>query len=276
MPCGTDAGRGAMRSLVAVVLGGGLAGCALEPGGGFSTLGEVQVGGALETTFLPTGDGREVELTSALLTVVAATLQSLSGGGGDNSLDPSAPPEGFSLCHSGHCHHEDGSLWSYEEIEAWLAGGYAEWTDLAVLTNPDLDLDDVLQDAGLVDLMDGEDELVLPGPVELKGRSVDRLVLVPAMWLEGLVEEDGEEVVVHIAVIPEDEILEGRLGGVEDRSLASEVALSAHWTLPSDLLSGQALPPAEDGHSWLRQGDDDNDIHERMAEVPLELSLVEG
>jgi len=264
-----------VRSLVAVVLGGGLAGCTSEPGGGFSTLGEVRVGGALEATLLPTGDGREVELTSALLTVVDATLQSLSGGGGGDSFDTSAPPEGFSLCHSGHCHHEDGSLWSYEEIEAWLAGGYAEWTDLAVLTNPDLD-DDVLQDAGLVDLMDSEDELVLPGPVALEGQSVDRLVLVPAMWLEGLVEEDGAEVVVHIAVIPENELLEGRRGVVADRSLAPEVALLAHWTLPSDLLSGQALPPAEDGHSWLRQGDDDNDIHERMAEVPLEVDLVEG
>lgn len=38
-------------------------------------------------------------------------------------FDPSAPPPGYSLCHNGHCHADDGRLVPYEEIAAELAGG---------------------------------------------------------------------------------------------------------------------------------------------------------
>lgn len=41
-------------------------------------------------------------------------------------FDPSAPPPGYSLCHNGHCHADDGRLVSYEEIAAELAGGGSE------------------------------------------------------------------------------------------------------------------------------------------------------
>ncbi len=37
------------------------------------------------------------------------------------SFDPANPPPGYSLCHTGHCHKDDGSLPSYEEIKAELA-----------------------------------------------------------------------------------------------------------------------------------------------------------
>lgn len=35
-------------------------------------------------------------------------------------FDPANPPEGYSLCHNGHCHAADGSLPTYEEIAAQL------------------------------------------------------------------------------------------------------------------------------------------------------------
>lgn len=38
-------------------------------------------------------------------------------------FDPRMPPPGYSLCHNGHCHSDDGRLVSYEEIGAELAGG---------------------------------------------------------------------------------------------------------------------------------------------------------
>ena len=38
------------------------------------------------------------------------------------SFDPSEPPVGYSLCHNGHCHSDDGRLVSYEDIAAELAG----------------------------------------------------------------------------------------------------------------------------------------------------------
>lgn len=42
------------------------------------------------------------------------------------AFDPAAPPEGYGLCHGGHCHADDGRLVPYEEIEAELAGGGAK------------------------------------------------------------------------------------------------------------------------------------------------------
>jgi hypothetical protein len=37
-------------------------------------------------------------------------------------FDPATPPPGYSLCHGGHCHADDGTLPSYAEIAAALAG----------------------------------------------------------------------------------------------------------------------------------------------------------
>lgn len=39
------------------------------------------------------------------------------------SFDPADPPEGYSLCHNGHCHADDGRLVDYEDIAAELNGG---------------------------------------------------------------------------------------------------------------------------------------------------------
>ncbi|MGD8863920.1 MAG: hypothetical protein PVI30_28150 [Myxococcales bacterium] len=113
-----------------------LSACALDAGSGFATLGE----GELQVELSPgpardLGDGRlltdlgyEVTLERAELEVDAVRLSELSGGGGggDVSFDPANPPPGYSLCHGGHCHADDGSLPSYEEVQAALAGGEAQ------------------------------------------------------------------------------------------------------------------------------------------------------
>jgi len=39
------------------------------------------------------------------------------------NFDPADPPEGYSLCHNGHCHADSGELVDYEDISAELAGG---------------------------------------------------------------------------------------------------------------------------------------------------------
>lgn len=41
-------------------------------------------------------------------------------------FDPATPPAGYSLCHGGHCHADDGSLPSYAEVAADLAGADAD------------------------------------------------------------------------------------------------------------------------------------------------------
>jgi len=38
-------------------------------------------------------------------------------------FDPAAPPEGFTLCHNGHCHGPGGKLFSYAEVAAVGGGG---------------------------------------------------------------------------------------------------------------------------------------------------------
>lgn len=64
----------------------------------------------------------EVGLTTLRLLSTSAEASSTSAGG---TFDPSSPPPGYSLCHNGHCHADDGSLVDYEDIEAELAGGGA-------------------------------------------------------------------------------------------------------------------------------------------------------
>lgn len=47
----------------------------------------------------------------------------LAAEGGVTAFDPANPPPQYSLCHNGHCHHEDGRLVDYEDIALELAGG---------------------------------------------------------------------------------------------------------------------------------------------------------
>lgn len=45
---------------------------------------------------------------------------STSSGGSGGSFSPSNPPDGYTLCHNGHCHSEEGELVSYEDVRAEL------------------------------------------------------------------------------------------------------------------------------------------------------------
>ena len=64
-----------------------------------------------------------LELERLSLVIDEVRLVMSSGEGGATSFDPSSPPEGYSLCHGGHCHHESGRLVDYAEIERELSGG---------------------------------------------------------------------------------------------------------------------------------------------------------
>jgi len=73
-----------------------------------------------------------VVLDNLDLGLVAATVNTSS----DNvtlSFDPANPPEGYGLCHNGHCHADDGRLVDYADIEAELAGGAASGQSLVQL-----------------------------------------------------------------------------------------------------------------------------------------------
>ena len=56
----------------------------------------------------------------------AITLGAGEGTHAPVRFDPANPPPGYSLCHGGHCHADDGSLVDYEDIADDLAGGDGE------------------------------------------------------------------------------------------------------------------------------------------------------
>ncbi len=63
----------------------------------------------------------ELDWDEATLQVVSATLK-LQASGTSLAFDPAAPPAGYSLCHNGHCHADDGRLVDYEDIALEVAG----------------------------------------------------------------------------------------------------------------------------------------------------------
>lgn len=82
--------------------------------------------------------GYEVRIDE--LVVVAEELTLIDSGAGPSAFDPANPPPGYSNCHGGHCHADDGSLVDYEDIEAELAGGGAGATEVLFLPLGELDL----------------------------------------------------------------------------------------------------------------------------------------
>jgi hypothetical protein len=55
-------------------------------------------------------------------------------------FDPANPPEGYSLCHNGHCHADSGELVDYDEIIAELGDDAGGGTRTLVLSNTSADI----------------------------------------------------------------------------------------------------------------------------------------
>lgn len=64
-----------------------------------------------------------LEVQVDALSIELGALALTTGGGGASAFDPASPPEGYGLCHAGHCHADDGSLVPYETIAAELGEG---------------------------------------------------------------------------------------------------------------------------------------------------------
>lgn len=116
-----------------------LAGCTFQPGGGFGELTDARLSVALEPGAardlgdgaILTDEGYAVAFDTLTLELGALQLQELQGAT-DVTFDPADPPDGYSLCHGGHCHSDAGELVAYEDIIAELSGGTAEYVSLAV------------------------------------------------------------------------------------------------------------------------------------------------
>jgi hypothetical protein len=69
-----------------------------------------------------TDDGRWKTTTNQSLDVTAASVVvgsitlTQSSSTESAAFDPADPPDGYSLCHNGHCHRDDGVLVDYEDI----------------------------------------------------------------------------------------------------------------------------------------------------------------
>lgn len=79
------------------------------------------------------------EIVIDRLEVETGELALIDSGGGALGFDPANPPPGYSLCHNGHCHADNGSLVSYEDIAAALGQGTGA-TTVMLLPVGDLDL----------------------------------------------------------------------------------------------------------------------------------------
>jgi hypothetical protein len=113
-----------------LLLGGTLAGCTFQDGEYFA-----QIRPQLSVTFVAREDrvidarwqklasGYEVRLEKASLQVESVQLLAAGAGATAAAFDPARPPAGYSLCHNGHCHADDGRLVPYEEIAAATGSG---------------------------------------------------------------------------------------------------------------------------------------------------------
>ncbi len=117
-----------IKLLIAVFVLGGMtvSGCTFEDG---QPWGEVVF--QLQPRFDRDGRGDDRLQTSKDYDVALSTLKlglttidlNIAGEEGVLSFDPANPPDGYSLCHNGHCHAADGKLVSYADIDAELALG---------------------------------------------------------------------------------------------------------------------------------------------------------
>ncbi|AKJ05100.1 hypothetical protein ATI61_102169 [Archangium gephyra] len=118
-----------MRRAILLLSCLGLGACTFEPGQGFAVV-EPTVRAAFEPLAdRTTPDGYQQLASNYQVHVAGASLR-LSGielvafaGGSGGGFNPANPPPGYSLCHGGHCHRDDGALIPYEQIAAEAGGG---------------------------------------------------------------------------------------------------------------------------------------------------------
>jgi hypothetical protein len=212
--------------------------CTLEPGQGFATLEAVELDARFEPGAardldgaLLTDLGYVVELDSFELQMARLELQTRAESGETARFEPANPPEGYELCHGGHCHADDGSLVPYEAIEAELAGGVAAFGTLATLPVE-----------RVVDLREGERlTLVRVEPSrELPEAHVRRAALhFSSVTLSGSVREGGLEAPIPLSVsLSMDTLTTGALDMPIDRDEPGRFSLRAELAFDGTLLDG--------------------------------------
>jgi hypothetical protein len=106
----------------------GLAGCTVSDGDWFAELSPRLVAALDTPADRDAGGGwqrldTDFQVRFDALAVTLADLELREPAGAGAAFDPANPPPGYSLCHNGHCHADDGRLVPYDEVAAELAGG---------------------------------------------------------------------------------------------------------------------------------------------------------
>lgn len=224
------------------------AGCTLEEGTGFATMQPATVEATLQPDAardlgedrILTDLGYQVTLQHASLQIHEVVLQELrgqqAGGGATTSFDPQNPPEGFSLCHGGHCHADDGALVSYEEVQAQLAGGQVT---LAALVSLPVDR--------AFDLLGNEQARIdrfVPSPLLPRGQISRVRVDIGRLRLSGVVragpsapEPSEAELALEVS-LPLDEALSVTANRSLDRDADPDLRLAVAVKLDGTLFDG--------------------------------------
>jgi hypothetical protein len=221
-----------------------VSGCAWDAGHGFATV----EAASLEARFEPgaaraidggfqTDLGYAVTLEELSLEVEELGFDTLATAGG--TFDPANPPPGYTLCHGGHCHHEDGRLVPYAEVEAEVAagGGFSR-----VVT---------FDASRTADLLDPEQQMLAEGAPsnELPRTSLRRVVVgIERFELRGVVSYgDLAPRDVHV-VLKSGVGLDSPYELVIDEEGLGTIALGATLSLDATLFDGvdfAALPDEE-------------------------------
>lgn len=122
--------RATLAALAALLPATGLVtACAFTPGHPWGDV-EVELSAGFapgaarldEAGRLKTAKSWGVEIDELTAVVESVAVQQADPAQASVSFDPASPPPGFSLCHGGHCHADDGRLVTFAEVEATLAG----------------------------------------------------------------------------------------------------------------------------------------------------------
>jgi hypothetical protein len=243
------------RLLLPVLL---LAGCAWDAGEGFAVLEPTvravyapEEGREVFPGFQALASNYQVLVTGASIRLERVELIPRRASAGPGLFDPSNPPPGYSLCHGGHCHRDDGALIPYEEIEAELGGGGAAALPLATLPVGEVNLLNYTP----IDVA-CEPDCELPRTELATGRWA-----LTALRLQGLVRDGldnpriaGERKFQLDLASPAGSspvaVLEGELDVPSDRENEPRVQLRLLLDVPSrifDEVNWAAVQPATDG-----------------------------
>lgn len=214
----------------------------------------------------------EIRLDAATMSIDEIAL--VDTGGGAAEFDPANPPPGFSLCHNGHCHADDGRLVDYEDVAAEAAGAGGATVALSF-------------PVGSVDLLAGDDRALACAPESCGVAAPASITLARTnlgrVRLAGIVRDgqtppriDGETAFVFDITFGDDPPqINGELDLPADRGHDPDVTLTAA-VRPSARLLDPVDFAALAGDDPIALSDDPetrNRVLARILDVSLEITI---